>query len=237
MTDGIYLGMNGAAARLAQLDTIADNLANAETPGFRAGRPTFESFLPEGVTTNSPAYVAAMQVGADTRSGDVKHTGRQLDVRLDDNAWLVVQNGDGSLGYTKDGRLEVNRNGEMLVGGRPVLGANGSPIIVPVDAPARVDGLGQILVRDLPVDRLALSRLEGPLSRIAPTVVTAPQADLLVDSVERVHVGELEGSNARALDATVQLISAQRAYDHAMQAVQTYRKLDERGVEMGRLKG
>ena len=48
MADGIYVGMAAAAARAAQLDSISDNLVNAETPGFKASRPAFQSFLPGG---------------------------------------------------------------------------------------------------------------------------------------------------------------------------------------------
>ena len=46
MADGIYVGMAAAAARAEQLDSIADNLANVETPGFKASHPAFQSFLP-----------------------------------------------------------------------------------------------------------------------------------------------------------------------------------------------
>ena len=52
MADGIYVGMSAAIGRAAQLDAIADNLANIESPGFKGTRPAFSSFLPPGGPTD-----------------------------------------------------------------------------------------------------------------------------------------------------------------------------------------
>ena len=68
MADGIYVSMCGAVARTEQLDAIADNLANAATPGFKASRPAFESFLPPGAApTSDKHYPAAVGAGFDLR--------------------------------------------------------------------------------------------------------------------------------------------------------------------------
>src|SRR4051794_16984464 len=62
VADGIYVGMSAAAARAAQLESISDNLANVETPGFKAGRPSFQSFLP-GRGTTDKVFTAAVATG------------------------------------------------------------------------------------------------------------------------------------------------------------------------------
>ncbi len=231
MTDGIYIGMAGASARLRQLDAIADNLSNAETPGFRAETPRFEAFLPKEAPSG-PAYVAAADTGVDVREGPTTTTGRPLDVRLDEGVWLGV---DG--GFTRDGALQIDAEGQLLSAGHAVLGASGNPVIVtPGAGDVSIDAQGRVLQNGAVVDSLLLARLGGEVVRVAPTMV-APADPAAAEPVQaRVHSGELEGSNASALDATVNLVSAQRAYDHAMQAIQTSRSLDQRAAEIGRIR-
>jgi flagellar basal-body rod protein FlgF len=79
MADGIYVAMCGAAARSEQLDAIADNLANAQTPGFKASRPAFAAFLP-GAGGGDKTYPAAVASGLDLRAGPTSRTDNPLDV-------------------------------------------------------------------------------------------------------------------------------------------------------------
>lgn len=232
MADGIYIGMNGAAARMAQLDAIADNLANAETPGFRAARPQFSSLVPGAPEGPSPAMVVVGQQGVDERAGAPRVTGRPLDVRVDGDAWLTVSMGEDRIAYTRDGRLDLDGDGRLLSGGHPVQGERGD-ILVPPGLEVSVASDGAIVAGGQEIDRLALARLSGAIARVGPTLVHGAAEP--VDEV-RVHAGELEGSNARALESTVELVAAQRAYDHAMQAIQTSRRMDERAVETARLR-
>ena len=70
MADSMYVGMNAAAARLRDLDAVADNLANVETPGFRAARPVFQSVVAEASAQNGSAsqvHVVACSAREDTR--------------------------------------------------------------------------------------------------------------------------------------------------------------------------
>ena len=91
MADGIYVSMCGAAARSEQLDAIADNLANAQTPGFKAARPAFESFIPRGAGPQQDKhYPAAVATGFDLRAGPTQHTGNPLDVIPGDGQFLYV---------------------------------------------------------------------------------------------------------------------------------------------------
>ena len=232
MADGIYLGMNGAAARMAQLDAIADNLANAETPGFRAARPQFSSLVPGAPASASPAFVTIGQAGVDARAGAPRLTGRPLDVRLDHDAWLTVSLGNDAVAYSRDGRLDLDGDGRLLANGHPVLGERGE-IVLPPGLEVTIGTDGAVLAGGTEIDKLALAALDGPIERGSPTLVRG--AARPVDDA-RVHAGELEGSNARALESTVELVAAQRAYDHAMQAIQTSRRMDERAVEVARLR-
>jgi flagellar basal-body rod protein FlgF len=75
MADGIYVSMCGAVARSEQLESVADNLANLQTRGFKASRPAFEAFLPAGGRYDK-SYVATAATVVDLRSGPTTITGR-----------------------------------------------------------------------------------------------------------------------------------------------------------------
>lgn len=239
MGDKVYIAMAGAAARLRTLDTIADNLANAETPGFRAAQGRFEAFLaaPEQHAGTDPAYVAAIAAGIDRRSGSPQVTGRPLDVRVTGGGFLSVAMADGQLGLTRDGRIELDDDGALRIAGRPLLGQSGAPIVAPAGAQVAIDEGGVVRADGAEIDRLAIHEVVGGLERAGPAVFLPSGGAIAVPAESPVAVGEIESSNVTALESTVALVSAQRAYEHALQAIQTSRRLDERAAEVGRVRG
>jgi len=235
MADGLYVSMCGAAARAEQLDAIADNLANAQTPGFKATRPAFAAFLPASGAADK-VYAAAVASGFDLRPGTPARTGNALDVLPEHGAFLAVRIAGGATGYTRDGRLAVDGERRLVSQGRPVLDRQGNEIRLPAEGQPRVAPDGQVLAGELPVGELGLFQLEGPLDRVGSALL-APAAGGAARPVEGgVRSGELELGNGSALDATVQLISAQRSFDATMQALQTYRRMDDRSSEVGRVR-
>jgi hypothetical protein len=98
----IYLSMAGAKATLQRQDTLANNLANASTTGFRAEMQAFRAVPVRGDGASTRVYALESTVGADMRSpGPVQSTGRALDVAMLGNAWLAVQSLDGTEAYTR----------------------------------------------------------------------------------------------------------------------------------------
>jgi flagellar basal-body rod protein FlgF len=238
MADGIYVSMCGAVARSEQLDAIADNLANAQTPGFKGVRPAFEVFLPKGSgPTQDKQYPAAVASGIDLRQGPAQHTGDPLHVIPGDGLYLTVRTAAGTPAYTRDGRLTVGADRSLLCDGRPVLSAKGVPISVPPVGAPRVEANGTVWAGTQPAGELGLVRLMGPLDRVGPALLAPAAGGSAAAATDgSVRVGELEMGNASALEATVQLVSAQRAFDASMQAIQTYRQLNQRAVEVARAK-
>ena len=236
MSDGLYVGMSAAVARAAQLDSIADNLANAETPGFKATRPAFRAFLPPG--PSDKILAGAVSTGVDIRPGPTNTTDNPLDVLPEGDAYLGVRLSTGQMAYTRNGHLERGPNGELLASGLPVLGTSGEPVTVPVGADPRIESNGNVVVgRNTLVDTLALFQAQGPMDKIAPSLLQPSAGSSMSPAAENsVRVGELEMGNMSALDSTIQMISAQRQFDMAMQAIQTYRKLDDRATQVGLVK-
>ena len=235
MADGIYVGMAAAAARAEQLESIADNLANVETPGFKASHPAFQSFLPSRAGRNSDKVsTAAVDTGTNLARGLIKVTDNPLDIVPQGNAFLTVQGAAGPT-YTRNGQLSVSPEGLLVArGGRPVVGASGNLIEVPVGAKVRVNERAAVTIDDVEVDRLALVEFQGNVVHKGESLYMPGPGGTVVPSQVGVDIGQMELANATALDATVHMIGAQRQFETAMQAIQTYRRLDDRVIDVGK---
>ncbi|MFT3915758.1 MAG: flagellar basal body rod C-terminal domain-containing protein [Anaeromyxobacteraceae bacterium] len=89
---------------------------------------------------------------------------------------------------------------------------------------------------DAEVAHLALARLEGTVDRVGPSMLAPGQGGRAVPVEAGVRIGEIELGNSNALEATIALVNAQRSYDASMQAIQTYRQLDQRAIEVARVR-
>lgn len=235
MSDGLYIGMTGAAARAEQLDSVADNLANIQTPGFKAARPAFESFFPPGGAQDK-VYSAAVSTGIDTRAGRTIQTGNALDVTPQNNAFLAVKQASGELAYTRAGRLSVNAQGQLIAAGFPLVDRQQKPILIPPGATPSIDANGQVRANGQVIGQLGIFRLSGPVNRIASSLFSPATGTPAVAVKEKLQTGTLEMSNFQPIEAAVALIDAHRHYDTSIQALQTYRRMDERAVEVGRVR-
>src|SRR5512136_1175708 len=143
MADGIYVTMCGAVARQEQLESVADNLANVQTRGFKASRPAFESFLPAAGGYDK-SYVAPVATAIDLRPGPTTATGNPLDVVPADGAFFAVMGPGGQVAYTRDGHLSLDAERRLVIGSSPVLGRNGGPIVVPSEYTPEIMADGRV---------------------------------------------------------------------------------------------
>jgi flagellar basal-body rod protein FlgF len=246
MADGIYVSMCGAVARTEQLESVADNLANLQTRGFKASRPAFESFLPASGRYDK-TYPAATASVVDLRPGPTSTTGNPLDVVPQDGTYLAVQGPGGLVNFTRDGHLSLDESRQLVAGGHLVLGKGGQGISVPSEYLPEILPDGTVRgVRagngdrsggptELVLGELATFQLSGAVERSGPALLRPGSGGTATESqVTRLRIGEIELGNASPLETTVLMISAQRNYDASMQALQTYRTMDQRAAELGR---
>jgi flagellar hook-basal body protein len=129
----IYLSMSGAKATMQRQETLANNLANVSTVGFRAELAAFRAVPVQGSGASTRVYALESTPGYDATPGQIAATGRNLDVAMKGNAWLAVQGLDGTEAYTRGGSLQVTAEGNLVTtAGLTVLGDAG-PIQVPQD--------------------------------------------------------------------------------------------------------
>lgn len=237
MANGIYVSMNGAAARMAQLDSIADNLANAQTPGFKAERPSFEAFLAradERFGKNSThVYPAAVATRVDLSPGAIVQTGNPLDITPSGKSFIGVQTSTG-IALTRNGHVQVERDGALTISGRPVVDQGGAPIIAPPNTRVQIEANGAVFAGQNRIGQIGLFEINGAVDRVGPSLLAPHSQNDLSVSTDTVRIGQIETGNASPLEAAVQMVAAQRHFESSMQALQTYKRLDERAAEVGR---
>ena len=237
MADGIYIGMAGATARAAQLEAISDNLANAQTPGFKKQAPAFQAVFAESLRNDS-LYPAAVSTAVDMSPGAVMRTDERLDVTPNEGNFLAVRTG-GSVAFTRNGHLTVSNQGELMSAGSPVLDRSGQTIRLPdgkAGTPTEVHPDGTVYCGTERIGQLATFALTGPMERLGTSLIR-PQETGRATMVEgTVQVGELEMGNSSPLQAAVEMVAAQRHFEASMQTIQTYRTMDERTNELGKVK-
>ena len=222
----IYLSMAGAKASMQRQDSLANNLANASTTGFRAEMQAFRAVPVRGDGASTRVFALESTIGYNSSPGPVMNTGRSLDVAVAGNSWLAVQSLDGTEAYTRAGAFEVNAEGQLVTpAGLPVLG-DGGPITLPLNAQVDVATDGSISAtvgngRPQQVGRLKLVVPETPLQRGDDGLFRSDQGELPAEATARVQPGALEGSNVSAIETMVAMISAARQFEQQMKALKS----------------
>jgi flagellar basal-body rod protein FlgF len=220
----IYLSMSGAKATMQRQDTLANNLANVSTPGFRAELQAFRAVPVEGSGASTRVYALETTTGYDATPGVVTATGRNLDVAAKGNAWLTVQALDGTEAYTRGGALEVSNDGTLTTrSGLPVMG-DGGPLQVPPNTAVSIGADGVVSAKSANGKTTAIGKLklvtpEAPLKRGEDGLFRAAEGSLSADDTARVQDGALEGSNVSAVEAMVSMISAARQFEAQMKMI------------------
>jgi flagellar basal-body rod protein FlgF len=222
----IYLSMSGAKATMQRQDTLANNLANVSTVGFRAELQAFRAVPVQGSGASTRVYALESTPGYNSEAGSVTATGRSLDVAMKGNAWLAIQGLDGTEAYTRAGSLDVSSDGTLTSrGGLTVLG-DGGPIQVPPNSEITIGADGSVSAKGVngksnSVGKLKLVTPEVPLLRGTDGLFRAAEGDLPADTTARVQDGALEGSNVSAVETMVSMITAARQFEAQMKMLQT----------------
>ena len=217
MSSGYYAACTGLMSRTEALDTIANNLANVSTAGFRASHNIFSSILATtGESSLSVLNQDANDYGVlsgtqlDSTQGSLTPTGNTFDVAMEGPGYFAVQTANGPA-YTRGGNFHVSPQGQLTTSaGDPVLGDNG-PITI-VGEPVSISVDGTISTDGAVAGRLKL--VEFPpatqMQSMGGTYYTAPAGSAVAAQDSKVRQGMLESSNVNPVTSVVELISAQR---------------------------
>jgi len=217
--NGTYLAASGASALFDAMDTAANNLANANTPGYRRFMSVMQSVSGNG----SPYDYAASDASPtlDMSQGPLQATNNPLDVAITGDAFLAVQGPEGTA-YTRDGQLQVGPDGTLTAAGYPLLKPDGSTITLP-PGNVVIAGDGSISVNGSPVAQLMLADPAGIQMLPAGGNLYQPQGDATLPQAQQgtsqIHQGYLENPTGNETATMISMMDAMRGYESAMKAV------------------
>lgn len=219
----IYTAMSGAKQIFERQASIAHNLSNAVSSGYRAEEHRLRAVPVVSQALPTRAFVVDASVASDFTPGPMQQTGRQLDVAIQGQGWLALAMPDGSEAYTRNGSLELNVNGVLQTrSGIPVQG-DGGPVSIPPDNEISVGKDGIISLKPSSGAQNTVTQI-GALKLVNP-----PEASLVrgadglfrlrdgsqaeADPNVQVASGFLEGSNVNVVDQMVSMISLARQFE------------------------
>jgi flagellar basal-body rod protein FlgG len=234
-------------AQQINIDTIANNIANVNTTGFKQGRAEFQDLLyqnirPAGTASSaSTQYPVGLQLGLGTRpvatdrlyrQGDFRQTGNPLDLVVEGKGFFQVRLPSGEVAYTRDGSFHVNAEGAMVTAaGNPLepqitIPADAQEIVIGSDGTVSVTQSGQSTAQQVGTIQIAgfqnpsgLNGLGGNLFMETAASGTPTTGTAGENGLGRINQGFLESSNVSVVEEMVNMIVAQRAYEVNSRAV------------------
>jgi flagellar basal-body rod protein FlgF/flagellar basal-body rod protein FlgG len=230
MDSGYYAAMTGLVARTQALDTAASNLANVQTPGYRAEREYFRSVLlgPDaldsqlGRTVNNFGLLGGDRLNMG--QGALQQTGNPLDLAVEGEGFFEVRTING-LRYTRDGSFHRSGNGQLVTAaGEPVLSSAGQPVPVPpgevtvgADGVLSVAGGAVATVGVFTFPQGTQLTPEGANRYVAPEAVAS-----VLSKNASVHQGAIESANQDAIQGSLDLIVMQRQAEMMQKALTVF---------------
>jgi flagellar basal-body rod protein FlgG len=250
MIRALFTAATGMIGQQTNIDTIAHNLANVNTTGFKKSKVNFQDLLYETVkpagteTAGGQTTPEGIQIGHGAKpasvsklftQGNLIATSNPLDIAIEGNGFFQVELPDGTVGYTRDGSFRVNQQGNLVT----IDGFSMTPsITIPADAEevnigndgsvfAKVPGsatpsnLGQIqLVRFINNSGLD-ARIGHNILQETQASGTPTQGNPGQEGIGFLSAGFLENSNVQVVEEILNLIIAQRAYEANSKVIQT----------------
>jgi flagellar basal-body rod protein FlgF len=222
----IYTAMTGASQTMSRQASVAHNLANVGSAGYRAEEHRLRAVQVQSQALPTRAFVVDASTHTNFASGPMQSTGREMDVAVQGPGWIALAMPDGSEAYTRNGSLQLDVNGVLQTrNGVPVQG-DGGPISVPPDVKVSIGADGSVSV----IPQSGAQNTVNAVGRIK--LVNPAETDLVrgADGLFRMRGGEaapisentrlasgyIEGSNVNAAEQMVSMISLARQFEMQM---------------------
>ena len=240
MDPAYYVAAGSLKARSFQLEVIANNLANAATVAYKPDRTFFSVFnktLRSGRNLPYSRYVndgvVLGETGVDFSQGNLRTTGRPLDLAIEGNAFFVVQTPQGNR-LTRDGRFQLGQGGQLqAMDGSPVLGKNGQPLFTePKNGAITISSDGTLQQKGQVVGQLDLKAYANPstLKRMG-TLRFDPTGQTEAPVKATLAQGYLEQSGVDLAAAMVEMIRLSRLFELSQKVASTLSNdLDARSI-------
>ena len=244
MVKGLYTAYTGMINQEHRMDVLTNNLANADTNGYKkegATAQSFDSILAYKIKDNSEGYRLAKRTGVhnpgvkigegytDFSQGPLKTTENPYDLALTDKGFFAVEftdkQGETSVKYTRDGNFTLNESGELVTqDGDRVLGTNGQPVKIDPLKDTQINVQGQIIQDGKVAATIQVTDFEdyNYLKRKGENYYEPTDGRTEKDTTSKVYAGYLETSNISVVTEMVNMITVSRAYETNQKVITTY---------------
>lgn len=244
MVKGLYTAYTGMINQEHRMDVLTNNLANADTNGYKkegATAQSFDSILAYKIKDNSEGYRLAKRTGVhnpgvkigegytDFSQGPLKTTENPYDLALTDKGFFAVEftnkQGETSVKYTRDGNFTLNESGELVTqDGDRVLGTNGQPVKIDPLKDTQINVQGQIIQAGKVAATIQVTDFEdyNYLKRYGENYFEPIDGATEKDAAAKVYAGYLETSNISVVTEMVNMITVSRAYETNQKVITTY---------------
>ena len=247
MANGIYVASSGSKARLAQLETVSNNLANLMTAGFKKQEAVYREIHNDVSGIGSPEQALGVRtpnrilpedrinVAIDDRftywsQGNLDETGNVLDVAIEGQGFFKVQDNEGNQFLTRHGRFQLSAKGVITnQSGLELLDKRGKSIRLPASQGLlSISHDGQVAVGNTRVGQIALVNIEDGSNQILNKSLTQiGEALFRIDDPNVaqtkgtgiIRQGYMEGSNVNAVLEMTHLLSTSRLFEFDQQAI------------------
>jgi flagellar basal-body rod protein FlgF len=235
----IYTAVSGAELNQTALRVSANNLANVNTPGFKADIEQAQAMMIAGDGFRTRYQAQLLPVFTDLANGPVQQTGRDLDIVLSDGGFLAIADANGNEAYTRAGNLQIDADGRLMLNGYAVQGEQGD-IVLPEFGDIDISADGTINL--LPVGGGLIAQ-EGRLKMVSAgddTLVKGldgllrpqQQEQLQADLAITLRTGVLEGANVNAVEEMVNTMNISRQFEMNIRMMKTADELAVAGNKL-----
>lgn len=259
MLRGLYTAYTGMLNEQYRMDILSNNLANADTVGFKKEGSTAQSYSEvmavkikdKTEDPNIPKKLGGMSLGVkigetytDFSQGSFKDTGNTFDMALAGEGFFNIEftnkAGEVSTKYTRDGGFTLTKDGYLVTkDGDYVLGTDGKIQLSTTAGNTVITDDGQIYQDDVLMAQLKISEFEDTnyLTHYGETMWDAKEGAVELDATNtKVHQGYVEMSNISVVTEMVNMISLQRHYEANQKLITTYdESLDKSVNQVGRI--
>ncbi len=239
MDNLLWVAMSGAKENFHSLAVRSNNLANANTVGFKAD---FENSRAMSIFANAyptRAFAMTERPGYNMEGGAMQTTSRALDIAIQGEGMLAVSDAQGGEAYTRFGSLELGSDGVLrTTNGHDVLDEDGTQIVLPIPLEGvTISPDGMISARPLGADANVIEEFVR-IKLVRPDIKTIEKGydglfrdrsgtALQADATVRVQNGMLETSNVNPVEELTSLIRIQRQYDTQVKMMETANTMDQ----------
>jgi flagellar basal-body rod protein FlgG len=262
MFRSLYTAASGMTAQQTNLDNVANNLANANTAGFRKRRVQFQDMIYQNMVTPGAASTqqtvsAGMQIGLGTRSaateilqsqGDFQQTGNSLDIAIQGLGYFQVLTPTGQIAYTRSGSFHLDSQGNVVTSDGDALQpgitipADATAITIGSDGTVTVTQPSQTQSQQIGQIQLATFPNPGGLNSIGANLLmpTSSSGDPIVgnpggsEGLGTLVQGSLEQSNVNTVEEFIQMILAQRSYEANSQVAKAADQMFQEVNQLGK---